>query len=137
MRWPSKQALPGGWAGQRVLITGASGGIGYALAEALAQRGAHLVISGRKPEVLALLVNRFPEQMVAVAADLTRAEERHRLVSATHLAGCNMLINAAGNNQQGFFDTTTDSDIEQLVAVRLIATNCSISLSVVVSKKPC
>ena len=82
MRWPSKQALPGGWAGQRVLITGASGGIGYALAEALAQRGAHLVISGRKPEVLALLVNRFPEQMVAVAADLTRAEERHRLVSS-------------------------------------------------------
>ena len=104
MRWPSKQALPGGWAGQRLLITGASGGIGYALAEALAQRGAHLVISGRKPEVLALLVNRFPEQMVAVAADLTRAEERHRLVSAAHLAGCNMLINAAGNNQQGFFD---------------------------------
>ena len=122
MRWPSKQALPGGWAGQRVLITGASGGIGYALAEALAQRGAHLVISGRKPEVLALLVNRFPEQMVAVAADLTRAEERHRLVSATHLAGCNMLINAAGNNQQGFFDTTTDSDIEQLVAINLTAT---------------
>lgn len=122
MRWPSKQALPGGWAGQRVLITGASGGIGYALAEALAQRGAHLVISGRKPEVLALLVNRFPEQMVAVAADLTRAEERHRLVSASHLAGCNMLINAAGNNQQGFFDTTTDSDIEQLVAINLTAT---------------
>ena len=122
MRWPSKQTLPGGWAGQRVLITGASGGIGYALAEALAQRGAHLVISGRKPEVLALLVNRFPEQMVAVAADLTRAEERHRLVSATHLAGCNMLINAAGNNQQGFFDTTTDSDIEQLVAINLTAT---------------
>ncbi|MAP35833.1 MAG: short chain dehydrogenase [Halomonas sp.] len=122
MRWPSKQALPGGWAGQRVLITGASGGIGYALAEALAQRGAHLVISGRKPEVLALLVHRFPEQMVAVAADLTRAEERHRLVSAAHLAGCNMLINAAGNNQQGFFDTTTDSDIEQLVAINLTAT---------------
>ncbi|WP_404344341.1 SDR family oxidoreductase [Vreelandella venusta] len=122
MRWSSKQILPGGWAGQRVLITGASGGIGYALAEALAQRGAHLVISGRKPEVLALLVNRFPEQMVAVAADLTRAEERHRLVSAAHLSGCNMLINAAGNNQQGFFDTTTDSDIEQLVAINLTAT---------------
>ncbi|WP_311064426.1 SDR family oxidoreductase [Halomonas sp. DWK9] len=122
MRWPNKQGLPGGWAGQRVLITGASGGIGYALAEALAQRGAHLLISGRKPEVLATLVNRFPAQITAVGADLTRAEDRHRLISAAHLSACTMLINAAGSNQQGFFDASSDSDIEQLVAINLTAT---------------
>ncbi|WP_422103297.1 SDR family oxidoreductase [Vreelandella sp.] len=122
MRWPNKQELPGGWAGQRVLITGASGGIGYALAEALAQRGAHLLISGRKPEVLATLVNRFPAQITAVGADLTRAEDRHRLISAAHLSACTMLINAAGSNQQGFFDASSDSDIEQLVAINLTAT---------------
>lgn len=122
MRWPNKQGLPGGWAGQRVLITGASGGIGYALAEALAQRGAHLLISGRKPEVLATLVNRFPAQITAVGADITRAEDRHRLISAAHLSACTMLINAAGSNQQGFFDASSDSDIEQLVAINLTAT---------------
>lgn len=122
MRWPNKEILPGGWAGQRVLITGASGGIGYALAEALAQRGAHLLISGRKPEVLATLVNRFPAQITAVGADLTRAEDRHRLISAAHLSACTMLINAAGSNQQGFFDASSDSDIEQLVAINLTAT---------------
>lgn len=45
MRWPSGRTLPGGWANQRVLLTGASGGIGAALAEALAQRGARLLIT--------------------------------------------------------------------------------------------
>ncbi|WP_404376341.1 SDR family oxidoreductase [Vreelandella aquamarina] len=122
MRWPSKRALPGGWAGQRVLITGASGGIGAALAEALAQRGAHLLISGRNQEVLTTLAARFPQHIVAVSADLTRADDRHRLISAAHMAGCNMLINAAGSNQQGLFDAASDSEIEQLVAINLTAT---------------
>lgn len=122
MRWPSKRRLPGGWASQRVLLTGASGGIGAALAEALAQRGARLLITGRNQAALDALVARFPEHIEAVCADLTRAEDRHRLVGAAHLAGCNMLINAAGSNQAGFFDTATDADIEQLVTINLTAT---------------
>ena len=122
MRWPSKRTLPGGWASQRVLLTGASGGIGAALAEALAQRGAQLLITGRNQAALDALVARFPEHIEAVCADLTRAEDRHRLVGAAHLAGCNMLINAAGSNQAAFFDTTTDYDIEQLITINLTAT---------------
>lgn len=122
MRWPSKRRLPGGWASQRVLLTGASGGIGAALAEALAQRGAQLLITGRNQAALDALVARFPEHIEAVCADLTRAEDRHRLVGAAHLAGCNMLINAAGSNQAAFFDTTTDYDIEQLITINLTAT---------------
>ena len=120
--WPRKNRLPGGWPGQRILITGASGGIGMALAESLAQRGAHLLISGRQQYALASLVDRFPTHITAVSADLTNASDRSRLVSAAQEAGCNMLINAAGSNQQGFFDTANDSDIEQLVAINLTAT---------------
>lgn len=122
MHWPSKRVFPGGWAEQRVLITGASGGIGYALAEALAQRGAQLLVSGRKQEVLVTLADRFPDRITAVSADLTNADDRIRLIDAARIAGCNMLINAAGSNQQGFFDSTSDSDIEQLVAINLTAT---------------
>lgn len=114
--------LPGGWPGQRILITGASGGIGMALADALAQRGAHLLVSGRKQDALMALVDRFPNHITAVRADLTNANDRSRLVSAAYEAGINMLINAAGSNQQGFFDTTSDSDIEQLVAINLTST---------------
>tara|TARA_R110001599_G_scaffold12307_3_gene57672 strand:- start:106 stop:948 length:843 start_codon:yes stop_codon:yes gene_type:complete len=122
LRWPRKNRLPGGWPGQRILITGASGGIGMALAEALAQRGAHLLVSGRQQDALASLIDRFPNHITAVSADLTNASDRSRLVSAAQEAGCNMLINAAGSNQQGFFDTASDSDIEQLVAINLTAT---------------
>ncbi|NVF13886.1 SDR family oxidoreductase [Vreelandella maris] len=122
LRWPRKNKLPGEWPGQRILITGASGGIGMALAESLAQRGAHLLISGRQQYALASLVDRFPNHITAVSADLTNVSDRSRLVSAAQEAGCNMLINAAGSNQQGFFDTASDSDIEQLVAINLTAT---------------
>ncbi|HBQ05768.1 MAG TPA: short chain dehydrogenase [Halomonas sp.] len=122
MRWPSEGTLTDGWANQRVLLTGASGGIGAALAEALVQRGARLLITGRNPTALDALVAQFPEHIDAVCADLTLAEDRHRLIGAAHLAGCNMLINAAGSNQTGFFDTTTDADIEQLITINLTAT---------------
>ncbi|WP_386081306.1 SDR family oxidoreductase [Vreelandella sp. F11] len=122
MHWPSKRVFPGGWAAQRVLITGASGGIGHALAEVLAQRGAQLLISGRKQEVLTALADRFPDHITAVSADLTSTDDRNRLINAAQLADCNMLINAAGSNQQGFFDSTSDSDIEELVAINLTAT---------------
>lgn len=117
-----KNLLLGGWPGQRVLITGASGGIGMALAEALAQRGAHLLVSGRKQKVLTTLVDRFPDQVTVFSADLTNADDRSRLVNAAQMAGCNMLINAAGSSQQGFFDTTSDSEIEHLVTINLTAT---------------
>ncbi|MFJ5538883.1 SDR family oxidoreductase [Vreelandella titanicae] len=120
--WPRKNRLPGGWPGQRILITGASGGIGMALAEALAQRGARLLVSGRQQDALASLVDRFPNHITSVSADLTNASDRSRLVNAAYGAGCNMLINAAGSNQQGFFDTASDSEIEQLVAINLTAT---------------
>lgn len=122
MHWRSKQALPGGWPGQRILITGASGGIGMALAESLAQRGAHLLVSGRKHAVLTALVDNFPNHITAVSADLINPSDRSRLINAAQTAGCNMLINAAGSNQQGFFDTSSDNDIEQLVAINLTAT---------------
>ncbi|MFI0473136.1 SDR family oxidoreductase [Halomonas sp. HMF6819] len=122
MRWFGKRVFLGGWAAQRVLITGASGGIGHALAEALAKRGAQVLISGRNQEVLSALANRYPDHVVAVSADLTNAEDRSRLVNAARMAECNMLINAAGSNQQGFFDTASDHDIEQLIAINLTAT---------------
>jgi short-subunit dehydrogenase len=54
--------------GARVLLTGASGGIGRALAVAFAERGAHLVLTGRRADVLEPLAERLGGR--AVAADL-------------------------------------------------------------------
>ena len=77
MRWSRLlsrgPALPeGGWPAQRVLLIGASGGIGQALVDEFTAAGARLLISGRRSEVLAALAERHPEQVTALAADLTR-----------------------------------------------------------------
>ncbi|UJA21332.1 SDR family NAD(P)-dependent oxidoreductase [Thermoleophilia bacterium SCSIO 60948] len=57
--------------GSRVLVTGATGGLGGAIATALAERGARLVLSSRSPESLAVLAERLPgEGHETLVADL-------------------------------------------------------------------
>jgi uncharacterized protein len=66
-------------AGARVLLTGATGGIGHAVARALAQRGATLVLTGRRSDVLEPLAQEIGGR--AVAADLAEAGAVERLVA--------------------------------------------------------
>ena len=57
-------------AGSRVLLTGASGGIGRALAEALLEAGASLLLVARRADSLADLAQQHPQQVQVVVADL-------------------------------------------------------------------
>jgi len=127
MRWPERLArrprLPeGGWPAQRVLISGASGGIGQALVDELAAAGARLLITGRRAEALEATAARHPGQVTTLPADLTHAEERARLVAAAREAGTTMLINAAGVNRMALFSEGSDAELERLVALNLTAT---------------
>ncbi|MGM0694214.1 MAG: SDR family oxidoreductase [Pseudomonadota bacterium] len=127
MRWPDRgfrgPALPeGGWPAQRVLITGASGGIGQALVDEFAAAGATLLVTGRRGEALEALVTRHPGQVTALAADLTRPGDRTVLTEAAVSAGCNMLVNAAGVNRVGLFESCSDEELEGLVTLNLTAT---------------
>ena len=60
--------------GARVLLTGATGGLGRAIAKALDQRGAHLLLSGRKPEALEELAREL-RSAEAIAADLAGRDD--------------------------------------------------------------
>jgi short-subunit dehydrogenase len=67
--------------GSRVLLTGATGGIGGAIARALHERGAHLLLSGRREEVLRERVTELGgERAEALPADLESAEAARELV---------------------------------------------------------
>ena len=71
--------------GRTALVTGASGGLGKAMAEALHDAGATLVISGRSPRVhqVAQEIGRSGPEVIPVQADLRHREEIHRLFRRT------------------------------------------------------
>ena len=64
---------------QRIWLTGASSGIGYALAIELLQQGHQLAVSARSTEPLQALAERFPGQVLIAAGDLTSIEQVRRI----------------------------------------------------------
>ncbi len=104
-------------AGQRVLLTGATGGIGAAVARRLKVEGAELVLSGRRVDVLATLAD---ETGAAVfAADLSDPLEIERLVEA--VGAIDILIANAGLPATGRLSTYTTDQIDRALAVNLRA----------------
>jgi short-subunit dehydrogenase len=69
-------------AGARALVTGATGGIGGAVAAALHARGAHVLLSGRREDVLEELRARLGERAEVLAADLAERDAPARLAAA-------------------------------------------------------
>ena len=89
-------------AGRVVLITGASSGVGAALAEKLAAMGARVVVNySRSEEAANVVVSRISEaggQALAIQADVSEEADCKRLVSATieHFGQLDALVNNAG-----------------------------------------
>src|SRR5262245_4131272 len=105
--------------GRRVLITGASSGIGRALAEQAAQAGARVVLAARSADKLEELAGRINEAggvALAVPTDLTVEAERQRLLEATadRLGGLDVLINNAGIGAWGHFATSSEAVLRQV-----------------------
>lgn len=71
-------------AGKYVLLTGGSRGIGPVIAEALAERGAHIALAARSEEGLRNVVkslSKYEIQTLAVPVDLAQATHQHELIS--------------------------------------------------------
>ena len=98
----------------RVLITGASGGIGQALVEQLCAAGAQVLAVSRDADRLAVLRARFPERLHHVAADLGSAAGLDAVaVAAQAFGGLNCVIQAAGVNRFDLLEQQDDAAIAE------------------------
>src|SRR5437868_110568 len=99
---------------RRILITGASSGIGRCLSEQLAAGGARLVLAARSAEKLEVLAGglreRFGADVHPVPADITVPEDRRRLVGTAErkLGGLDVLLNNAGVASWSHFADSTE-----------------------------
>jgi short-subunit dehydrogenase len=94
--------------GMRILVTGASQGIGKALAELAARRGARVIATARSVDLLnelAETVKKDGHTLVVVKADVTKSEDRQKMVDAAmqNFGGLDILINNAGIGATGHF----------------------------------
>ncbi|MCH2115055.1 MAG: SDR family NAD(P)-dependent oxidoreductase [Pirellulales bacterium] len=95
--------------GRRILLTGASSGIGRALAIELARRQSHLLLIARRAQALTELVDALPAMGAASAGcligDVTDAGLRERAVGKAHSMweGLDLLVNCAGVSAHGRF----------------------------------
>lgn len=104
-------------AGARVLITGATGGIGGAIVRAFHERGAELVLTGRRTEVLDELIAEVGGK--AIAADLADAESVSELMAEA--GGIDVLVANAALPGDGALDTFTETEIDRSLDVNLRA----------------
>ncbi len=104
-------------AGKRVLLTGASGGLGHAIARRLAASGAHVVLSGRRGDVLVDLAGEIGGEVAP--ADLSDAAGVFALAAAHE--DVDILVANAGLPASGRLETYTPEQIERALLVNLHA----------------
>jgi uncharacterized oxidoreductase len=112
--------------GKRALITGGSSGIGFAIAEAMLAKGPHIVITGRRPDILGNALEKLRAsggQVDFVAADVGTEEGRETTLKfALEKLGClDNLVNNAGGVRAGRLEDTTEAEIRIMIEVDLVA----------------
>jgi uncharacterized protein len=104
-------------AGSKVLLTGASGGLGQAIARALAKRGASLTLTGRRADVLQPLAEELDAR--ALPADLAERSDIERLVH--ECSDIDILVANAGLPASGRLDSFSLEEIDRSLDVNLRA----------------
>lgn len=95
-----------------ILITGGASGIGYALADAMAKRGNHILVCGRRKDRLLIAKNKNPD-LQTFACDITKEKDRLALYDyvKSNFSEMNILVNNAGIQR----DVTLTEGLEDLI----------------------
>ena len=111
---------------KRVIITGASSGIGRELAKQLSAEGCRLIINARRKdrlEELAAELSGSATSCVIVDGDVTERSVRDRMLGAAqeNFGGLDILINNAGIGAMGRFDEATEDRMREIFEVNFFA----------------
>lgn len=105
----------------RVVLTGATGGIGRAVAAQLVRSGAAVMLVGRSPATLTVQAAALGRPAHWHAADLTDAAARRRLADAAAAWRANVLVHGAGLPSFGRLETLDAASIAQVIGTNLVA----------------
>jgi 3-oxoacyl-[acyl-carrier protein] reductase len=109
--------------GKKALVTGATGGIGGAIARALHAQGATVTVSGTRRAALDELASSLQERVHLVEANLSDKDSVEALVPAAEAAmeGLDILVNNAGVTRDNLFLRMKDEEWDSVIAVNLTA----------------
>ncbi len=107
--------------GRVIVITGASSGIGAALAELLASRGHALVLVGRRAELLKTVAMRCGSDALPLRADVTQREDVRRVAAAaiTGFGQIDVWVNNVGQGISRMPSDLTDADLDEMMRVNV------------------
>ncbi len=111
--------------GKTALVTGATGGIGGAIARAFHKQGATVAISGRQVDKLEALKAELKERVVVCPCDLANKEQVGKLIddAVKALGGrLDILVNNAGLTKDNLFMVMKDEQWDDVIAVNLTST---------------
>jgi len=109
---------------RKVLVTGASGGIGGAIARAMYAQGATVALAGRNREALDALAVELGDRSHVVVGDLGDTESADAMMSAAAdaMGGIDILVNNAGLARDNLAMRIKDEDWQAVIDVNLTAT---------------
>jgi short-subunit dehydrogenase len=126
--------------GRRILITGASSGIGRCLVERSAREGARLVLVARSADKLHELAETLKDcgtEVLVLPADVTNESDRQQVLSSVveRLGGLDVLINNAGVGSWGHFAEGSEEILRRIMEVNFFAPAELIRLAIPLLRK--
>jgi len=109
--------------GRVVVITGASSGIGAALARGCSQRGARVALAARSRDRLSAAARLCPGETLVVPCDVTVDDDRRRLVDGVmaRWGRIDVFVNNAGIGSYALFDEVELTDLRAMLEVDVVA----------------